>query len=269
MVVKDLHISECLWNNLLCSSCAVFFMLFLCIPSNSMFGKQTLESVLVEQALSRKEQLLYVQVEADISITVNDVTNTANCLMQMAGRDSLSMEITGPFGISVARLFSDKEYFLFHDILQSRAIEGKPSREQLSEVTFMPLSFEDYASLFRAEPPGDARSFTLVDTFSDSSKVLYKRSTDPLATEFVLCNKANGTIIEYQRKNKKGIVELSMKYDNYSMVNNIFMPSIVVLSSPSRGLSMKVSAQSIIVNSAIPTTMRFSLPSSITPLRMD
>ena len=96
------------------------------------------ESVLSDQALLRREKLQSVELEAGLSVTIQGETNSAECSMKIGGRDSLSMEISGPFGISVARLFADKQYFLFHDMLQGRAIEGIPSQEQLSEVTFMP-----------------------------------------------------------------------------------------------------------------------------------
>jgi len=145
------------------------------------------ESVLSDQAIIRKEKLHSLELEAELSITMQGETNTADCILRMGGRDSLSMEISGPFGISVARLFAEKQYFLFHDMLQGRAIEGIPTQEQLSEVTFMPLSFDDYASLFRAEPPGDPLSFILVDSYSDSTKLLYKRISAIKTTEFILC----------------------------------------------------------------------------------
>lgn len=248
-------------------ACPLLFILF--VSMVPIYSQDTSLSILSKQAILRKEQLRFVHVEADLSITVNATTNAASCIMQMAGRDSLSMEIAGPFGISVARLFSNSEVFVFHDMLQGRAIEGTPSRERLSEVTFLPLSFDDYVSLFRAEPPGNIRLFTPVESYTDSVKLLYKRSIDQSATEFLLCNKHDGTIREYQRKNKSGIIELSMIYDKYSIINGIPMPGIVTLSSPLRGVSLTVSAQSITVNDTIPTVMRFPLPASIKPLRMD
>jgi hypothetical protein len=153
-------------------------------------------------------------------------------------------------------------------MLQGRAIEGIPSQEQLSEVTFMPLSFEDYASLLRAEPPGDPLTFTLVETYSDTSKLLYKRMSTTNTTEFILCSKFNGTIKEYQRKNADGTVELAMIYDKYSQIEGVDMPGTVTLSAPSRGIQMTVTAESLKINGTL-SAMRFLLPASITPLRME
>ena len=226
------------------------------------------ESVLSDQALLRREKLQSVELEAGLSVTIQGETNSAECSMKIGGRDSLSMEISGPFGISVARLFADKQYFLFHDMLQGRAIEGIPSQEQLSEVTFMPLSFDDYASLLRAEPPGDPLTFTLVDTFIDSTKLLYKRSISGKTMEFILCSKENGIIKEYQRKNQDGTIELAMIYDGYTLIDGISMPAIVTLSAPVRGLQMTVSAEKITLNGLL-HSLRFQLPASITPLRME
>jgi hypothetical protein len=226
------------------------------------------ESVLSDQAMLRKEKLQSVHLEAGLSVTIQGETNSADCILKMGGRDSLSMEISGPFGISVARLFANSGYFLFHDMLQGRAIEGIPNQEQLSEVTFMPLSFDDYTSLLRAEPPGDPLSFALVESFSDSTKLLYKRSISAKTIEYILCVKESGIIKEYQRKNTDGSIELAMIYDGYSLIDGISMPSIVTLSAPSRGLQMTVSAEKIMLNEKLPA-LQFKLPSSITPLRME
>ena len=226
------------------------------------------DNVLRDQAMMRKETLQSLEVEAEISITINGETTAADCILKMGGRDSLSMEISGPFGISVARLFAEKDYFLFHDMLQGRAIEGIPTQQQLSEITFMPLSFDDYASLFRAEPPGDPLSFTLVDSYSDSTRFLYKRLSSAQTVEFILCSKENGTIKEYQRKNAEGTVELSMIYDKYSEINGVFMPGIVTLSAPSRELQLTITSDNISVNPLL-SPLRFQLPSSIKPLRME
>ena len=226
------------------------------------------DNVLHDQAIMRKETLQSLEVEAEISITINGETTAADCILKMGGRDSLSMEISGPFGISVARLFAEKDYFLFHDMLQGRAIEGIPTQQQLSEITFMPLSFDDYASLFRAEPPGDPLSFTLVDSYSDSTRFLYKRLSSAQTVEFILCSKENGTIKEYQRKNAEGTVELSMIYDKYSEINGVFMPGIVTLSAPSRELQLTITSDNISVNPLL-SPLRFQLPSSIKPLRME
>jgi hypothetical protein len=46
------------------------------------------------------------------------------------------------------------------------------------------------------------------------------------------------------------------------------MPSTVTLSAPIRGLQMTVSAEKITLNGLLPS-LRFQLPSSITPLRME
>jgi len=59
-----------------------------------------------------------------------------------------------------------------------------------------------------------------------------------------------------------------MIYDGYTLIDGIDMPSTVTLSAPIRGLQMTVSAEKITLNGLLPS-LRFQLPSSITPLRME
>jgi hypothetical protein len=57
-------------------------------------------------------------------------------------------------------------------------------------------------------------------------------------------------------------------YDGYTLIDGIAMPATVTLSAPIRGLQMTVSAEKITLNGILPS-LRFQLPSSITPLRME
>ena len=246
------------------------FSLIVIIPFLMFASTDNSSSVLLQTIMNtRNTDLKSIEMNADLTVTMQGQTNNAQCEFIMLGKDSLSMHITGPFGFSVAKLFASSEYFLFLDNLQGRAIEGIPNADNLSKVTFIPLSFNDYVSLLRAEIPGNAAEYIRLSDYADSNSILYKKPHSLGGIEFVLCSKTDGLIKQYQRKNAEGITEISVIYSGYQQYDSIMIPKNVTLSVPTKEILMKIEAQNIKVNNNISTAMRFKVPSSINILKME
>ena len=246
------------------------FSLIVIIPFLTYASTDNSSSMLLQEVMkARNTDLKSIEMNADLTVTMQGQTNNAQCEFIMLGKDSLSMHITGPFGFSVAKLFASSEYFLFLDNLQGRAIEGIPNADNLSKVTFIPLSFNDYVSLLRAEIPGNAAEYIRLSDYADSNSILYKKPHSLGGIEFVLCSKTDGLIKQYQRKNAEGITEISVIYSGYQQYDSIMIPKNVTLSVPIKEILMKIEAQNIKVNNNISTAMRFKVPSSINILKME
>ncbi len=246
------------------------FSLIVIIPFLTYASTDNSSSMLLQEVMkARNTDLKSIEMNADLTVTMQGQTNNAQCEFIMLGKDSLSMHITGPFGFSVAKLFASSEYFLFLDNLQGRAIEGIPNADNLSKVTFIPLSFNDYVSLLRAEIPGNAAEYIRLSDYADSNSILYKKPHSLGGIEFVLCSKTDGLIKQYQRKNAEGITEISVIYSGYQQYDSIMIPKNVTLSVPTKEILMKIEAQNIKVNKNISTAMRFKVPSSINILKME
>lgn len=246
------------------------FTLIVIIPFLTYASTDNTSSMLLKEIMNaRNTELKSMEMNADLTVTMQGQTNNAQCEFIMFGKDSLSMHITGPFGFSVAKLFANSEYFLFLDNLQGRAIEGIPNADNLSKVTFIPLSFNDYLSLLRAEIPGAAAEYIRLPDYADSNSILYKKPHSLGGIEFVLCSKTDGLIKQYQRKNAEGITEISVIYSEYQKYDSIMIPKNVTLSVPTKEITLKIEAQNIKVNNNISTAMRFKVPSSINILKME
>ena len=246
------------------------FSLIVIIPFLMFASTDNSSSMLLQTIMNtRNTDLKSIEMNADLTVTMQGQTNNAQCEFIMLGKDSLSMHITGPFGFSVAKLFASSEYFLFLDNLQGRAIEGIPNADNLSKVTFIPLSFNDYVSLLRAEIPGNAAEYIRLSDYADSNSILYKKPHSLGGIEFVLCSKTDGLIKQYQRKNAEGITEISVIYSGYQQYDSIMIPKNVTLSVPTKEILMKIEAQNIKVNNNISTAMRLKVPSSINILKME
>jgi len=69
--------------------------------------------------------------------------------------------------------------------------------------------------------------------------------------------------------NADGTTEISMLYSNYQLVDSVMLPKTVILSVPTKEITMKIEAQEYILNSITSKTMRFRIPSSMQIMKME
>lgn len=86
--------------------------------------------------------------------------------------DSLSVIVSGPFGIKVARFLASPQEYSFYDILHGETISGKTDPESLTQLTQLKgLSLAMMSDLiYGLIPAGD-------DILPEDSVILYQRST--------------------------------------------------------------------------------------------
>jgi len=86
--------------------------------------------------------------------------------------DSLSVIVSGPFGIKVARFLASPQRYAFYDILHGETVSGETDQESLTKLTQLKgVSLAMMTDLvFGLLPSGD-------DIMPEDSTVLYERST--------------------------------------------------------------------------------------------
>ncbi len=80
----------------------------------------------------------------DITVDEGDESNSASFRIKSkrigaTGNriDSLSIEVSGPFGITVARLLASPERYQFHDVLHGQTLAGPTTSESLEALTHL------------------------------------------------------------------------------------------------------------------------------------
>lgn len=215
----------------------------------------------------RKDSVRTMTFNTVMNVVYNDFNQTANARVRVAGRDSLAMEITA-FGIPVAKLFMNKENFVFLDLFNGRAIEGKSSAANMARVTNIPLSFDDFICLLRCEAPFPADKYTN-EGKTTSGSIVYKYDRPDNNREFIALDEKDMMMRQYQRKDSEGTLLMNINYAENETFGTENFPKKVQLHAPLSKFKLSVESKDLQINTIFSEPFRFKIPQGIEKQIMD
>jgi hypothetical protein len=87
----------------------------------------------------------------DMKISGAGITVWYDALVR--GRDSLRINLVGPFGVPVGALSATPAEFVFFNAQEGVAIEGTPDRETFGKLMMLDMEYDELASTLRGELP--------------------------------------------------------------------------------------------------------------------
>jgi outer membrane lipoprotein-sorting protein len=83
-----------------------------------------------------------------ITIETPESANNARFEVKIKKPDSLLIELTGPFGISVGTLMLSRQSYIFYNSLENRVQRGSSGINSLKPIVNLDFSFDDVINLF-------------------------------------------------------------------------------------------------------------------------
>jgi Domain of unknown function (DUF4292) len=118
-------------------------------------------------------------LNGDMKIAGAGITVWYDALMR--GRDSLRINLVGPFGVPVGSLSATPAEFLFFNAQEGEAIEGAPDRETFGKLMQLNMDYDEMASMLRGELPRIPAAGTYKAEERDG--VMHYTVTNSLVTE--------------------------------------------------------------------------------------
>lgn len=169
-----------------------------------------------------------LQFHGKISITMRGMNLSSQFSASLVGEDSATLSFFGPMGVILGKLFVNKNYFAFYDVMNNWAVVGKPTRENIFNASQVPLSFVDFVRLFRGEIPVDDDSLLLIDEQSNAEKTLYYKISGQFIDFFLLNNKTN-KLRQYQKKTFNGQILINLNIPEYTEFEGQLHPKKYVM----------------------------------------
>lgn len=207
-----------------------------------------------------------LEIKAELDVEMPNMSNSVNSTIQLIKKDSLLMNIFGPFSIHVAKLFSSEKEFIFYNIFQNELISGEPSKENFLRATNMNLSFNELIHLIRNEVPGRSEDFNFFSSDEKSNKTYLNSSNED--DIYITYDGKYNKLIKYEQKNKANEKLLSINYSNYNPVKNFFMPSTIEIVFEKLGGSLKIIVDEYKINEGF-GTISFTKPKSAKEIKLD
>lgn len=189
---------------------------------------------------------------------------TAN--ININGLDSIGVNIYGPFGISIGRLFATKDEFIFFNTFENSIYKGKPNAENLKKVTGLDLDYLDLIKILRLSVPAKLDEFRLDSSYSSEGKMLFKRiHTFP---EFILYSGSIGKITQYQRKNSSNENTMTIAYKDFKSFEIGEKPAELLVSLPHANGQIKLNIDEYKIENT-KDRLSFSYPSNIKVVNLE
>lgn len=214
-----------------------------------------------------KSDLYEIEFSSKITPNINGNTQSVNAKIKIAGVDSIAMNITGPFGIALAKFYANKNEFIFYNIFENTTYTGKPSAENLQKFLNMNISFDDFIRIFRGEPLFDIESYKFLKAVSENT-FLFLSKQDNFG-DFVVSNSEYQTITAYQRKIKDDILVVDIQQSNLNLYSKYYLASEIYCKFPTQNSTVKLELSDIKVNTKFEMPFKFPISKNSTIINLN
>ncbi|MDT8322539.1 MAG: DUF4292 domain-containing protein [Bacteroidota bacterium] len=209
----------------------------------------------------RNRSLQSLEGYGKLSIDTPEFANSGAIALTILKPDSLQLEITGPFGMTVARAMVTQRDFHFYNGVENTLVQGETTVHNLRRVLRLSLRFADFLDILTgtvgfALAPADAVPETVLDGSSytmrwpvEGGSIAYVVDLDYLAVQ------------RFTRRDDAGDILEDVTFRDFRRKAGIHLPQIVMISRPDREESFSLVYDSQSIND-LPVEFTFSYPPS-------
>ncbi len=206
----------------------------------------------------------YLTLQARVNINFPQITQTISASIELASTDSVLIKLYGPFGITVGKLYANRNFYIMNNNLENITFTGTPTANNLQKIINLPLDFDDIVYLLRSGLSND--TFKLIKIESEGELYFREKNNNG---EFVLLNSL-GQIINFQRKNHDDKLIISVKYSDFIKISNTNFAQKIFINFPAASGSATVEYTDIKISSAKnKTSLIFTKPQSYKLVELD
>lgn len=197
-----------------------------------------------------------------ISITMSGMNLSAQFTASLVGEDSATLSFFGPMGVILGKVFANKNYFAFYDVMNNWAVVGKPTRENIFNASQVPLSFVDFVRLFRGEIPVEDDSLRLIEKQSNAERTLYYKISGQFVDFYLINNKTN-KLWQYQNKSQNGQILINLNIPEYTEFEGQLYPKKYIMQISERRGNVIMEIEDIQSNENFSKPFSFVIPRGV------
>jgi outer membrane lipoprotein-sorting protein len=187
----------------------------------------------------RDEQINTFIGSGSITIETPESANNARFKVKIKKPDSLLIELTGPFGISVGTLMLSRQTYIFYNSLENRVQRGSSDINSLKPIVNLDFSFDDIINLFTGSFLYSSIDFSKANFEIRENTFSLKGYNSPSVKEVLIDNKSNNPL-QYSELDNNGKLKLDAQAKRYDDVDGVSMPYWIriILSKEHKGVTI-------------------------------
>jgi hypothetical protein len=186
--------------------------------------------------------------------------------MVIGQSDSLEMEVFGPFGVSVGKLFADEKNFTFLNSFENRIYKGKSSMENFKRAFRIMISIKELIALVRNSLPYSQMEYVISESSEAGNLYKYIAPTGEFA-DFLFVN--NSGITKFQRKETGNILSMNADMSNFELIDNYSLAKTINWSFPSAKADLNIKIDKFTINPEGVKPKMFTYSSNMTVIDLD
>lgn len=198
-------------------------------------------------------------IEGKMTIENNGESQSGNFKMSIAGMDSVFMQINGPFGITVAKMYSTSDEFIFVNYFGNEAFRGTPSRKNLERVMRIPLSFNDLIHFIKCEPSENINSYQ----YDGMIGAEYYKAKNTEFIETLRVSTTDSLLLTLRRNSLNDKEILNIDFSNYQDFDGALLAKLVKMHFNEYDARLQIEIDEVQVNPYFSKSFQFTLPKNL------
>lgn len=201
-----------------------------------------------------------IKMQAKIKIQFPDMNNSATATIEMAKKDSILINLYGPFGISVGKLYANPNEIIMNNSLQSITFTGVPDEKTIMKIVNIPLSFNDLITILRTSTPQEINNYNYSSTTNE-----YSFETENYTEKIIIDE--NNDILSLKRINDENEEIITAEFSQFGTIGNYRFAKNVTVNFPFNNGKISINFSEIEILNKPTTPMRFEKPKSYRELK--
>ena len=199
-----------------------------------------------------------IQAYGTVNVETPDISNSGNIQVRLSLPDSLYVDITGPFGIGVAKgLVTSSDFTLFNG-LENTVMRGKTTAKNLKSVLRIAIDFRDIVSAIAGAIPIPA-SLPFEGKRENDSYVLSSKQGDAI-TEYEV-GLEHAAVRRRTTKSVDGRILEELLFRDFRKRDGVYLPTVISVSRPQKTELLSLVFDRLTLNE-MPLDFTFKLPKS-------
>lgn len=192
-----------------------------------------------------KPKLTSMLLNGKMSATMESRNYNFSYKMVIGHQDSIEMEVLGPFGVTVGKLFADNNNFTFLNSFENRIYKGKSSPENFKKAFRIMISVKELIALIRNSTPYPADQYLIFEEATNSN--LFRRIDESgQFADFMIVN--NEGITKFQRKETGNILTMNAEMTNFESLGGFNLAKTIDWSFPTASANLNIIIDKFTIN---------------------
>ena len=243
---------------------AIFTVLLFegCVPSKPTEELELLSSErLINKLEANRRKIKNFEGIGIFDIESDVYNNSASFHVIMQKPDSIYFSVLGPFGIELAQALITKKNYIFYDVLQNTAYQGKVDDEVLRNIFKINLSFSQLIDAFVGSVNLTANLYKQPSNYSidGDNYVLTYVDEEEQITWIYRVDIRELSITKFSLKSTDNDINIEGNYSDFELIENVAVPFKIEIMNNVRKQKITINYKDIMANSK-GLRVKFDLP---------